>query len=48
MGLYDQRGYLFSDIDLRATMEHQRSALQAEVDSLEQNRLLKDALINPR
>ncbi|MDT9580869.1 hypothetical protein RS982_06040 [Stenotrophomonas indicatrix] len=40
MGLYDQRGYLFSDIDLRATVEHQRSVLQAEVDSLEQNRLL--------
>lgn len=40
MGLYDQRGYLFSDLDLRAVMENQRSALQAEVDALEQNRLL--------
>lgn len=40
MGLYDKHGYLFSDFDLRAVMESQRNALQAEVDELEQNRLL--------
>lgn len=40
MGLYDQYGYLFSDLDLRSVMESQRNALQAEVDGLEQNRLL--------
>lgn len=40
MGLYDQRGYLFSDLDLHAVIVDYRKRIQAEIEGLEQNRLL--------
>lgn len=40
MSAYDARGYLFSDFDLRAGMEAQRSQIEAEVNSLDANRVL--------
>ncbi|MDH6329494.1 hypothetical protein M2299_000294 [Stenotrophomonas sp. 1278] len=39
MGAYD-RGFLFSDLDLRAMIEGQRAQIEREVDELDSNRLL--------
>ena len=39
MGAYD-RGYLFSDLDLRGVIDHQREQIAKEVEGLESNRLL--------
>lgn len=39
MGAYD-RGYLFSDLDLRATLDNQRAQIAKEVEGLDSNRLL--------
>lgn len=43
MGAYDSRGYLFSDLDLRAGMEGQRDQIEGEVNSLDVNRVLNTA-----
>lgn len=43
MGAYDSRGYLFSDFDLRASMEAQRNQIDGEVNALEANRALNTA-----
>ena len=40
MGLYDQRGYLFSDLDLHAVIVDYRKRIQSEAEGLEENRLL--------
>ena len=42
MGAYD-RGYLFSDLDLRVVIENQRERIAGEVEGLEANRLLNTA-----
>jgi hypothetical protein len=39
MGAYD-RGYLFSDLDLRGVIDHQREQIAKEVEGLEPSRLL--------
>lgn len=43
MGAYDSRGYLFSDLDLRAGMEAQRNQIDVEVNALDANRVLNTA-----
>lgn len=43
MGLYDQRGYLFSDLDLHAVIGEHRKRIQTEIEGLEQNRILNTA-----
>jgi hypothetical protein len=43
MGAHDSRGYLFSDFDLRASMEAQRNQIDGEVNALEVNRVLNTA-----
>ena len=43
MGAYDSRGYLFSDLDLRAGMEAQRNQIEIEVNELDANRVLNTA-----
>ena len=43
MGAYDSRGYLFSDLDLRAGMEAQRNQIDTEVNALDANRVLNTA-----
>lgn len=43
MGAYDSRGYLFSDLDLRAGMEGQRNLIEGEVNALDANRVLNTA-----
>ncbi|MGN6314078.1 MAG: hypothetical protein ACTHMO_10035 [Rhodanobacteraceae bacterium] len=42
MGARD-RGYLFSDLDLRGVIDHQREQITKEVEGLESNRLLNTA-----
>lgn len=43
MGVYDIRGHLFSDFDLRASMQAQREQIDGEVNALEVNRVLNTA-----
>jgi hypothetical protein len=40
MSAYDARGYLFSDLDLRAGMEAQRNQIDVEANALDANRVL--------
>lgn len=40
MGAYDARGYLFSNLDLRAGMEAQRNQIDDEANALDANRVL--------
>lgn len=42
MGAYD-KGYLFSDLELRGVIDHQREQIAKEVEGLESNRLLNTA-----